>query len=113
MIYYIREKEIAKHGEIIKSRVRYLCTSKNKGQRVDYKGTTDRRSTTFSKNIKPDRTKDNTLKPKDDRASGWMTVTEAGYRELKRFGRRSQDGGSTTVQLRAIAPGKRRSKSRR
>ncbi len=61
-------------GKSIKSRVRYLCTSKNtKGLEVDYKGTTERRpggvhSNKISSLI---RTKNNIfLKPKDDRTYG-------------------------------------------
>ncbi len=43
MVYYTWcEKEIAKHGEIIKAEFRYLLHfEKHKGQRVDYKGTTN------------------------------------------------------------------------
>ncbi len=53
--------------------VRYLCTSKNtKGQRVDYKGTTNAtRSTTFKQKYqKPDQTKDNIFLKPDDRTYG-------------------------------------------
>ncbi len=76
------------------SRVRYLCTSKNtRGQRVDYKGQRTRTSGQRHSNKKypADRTKDNIfLKPKDDRTYGERVDDdrlEAGYRELKRFGK--------------------------
>ncbi len=59
---------------------------------MDYKGWRARtRSTTFKQDIKPGRTKDNIfLKPKDDRNVYGERVDdrlEAGYRELKRFGK--------------------------
>ncbi len=37
------------------------------------------------------------LKPKDDRTYGERWMTKAGYRELKRFERRSQDGSNGTT----------------
>ncbi len=61
------------------------------GQRVDTKAQRTRtRSTAFKQNIKPDRTKDNIfLKPKMTETYGERVDDrlEAGYRELKRFGK--------------------------
>ncbi len=72
-----------------------------KGQRVDYKGTNANRSTTFRKNIKADRTKDNIfLKPKDiDRTygGGWMTF--GGWIQEPKAIRKNavKDGGSSAI----------------
>ncbi len=93
----IREKEIAKHGEGIKeSRFEHLYFEKTqRGQRVDYKGSTKREpGQRHSKQEyqETDRTKktisSETEKVTERMASRWMTVWRLDTRRLKAIRRK-------------------------
>ncbi len=74
MVYAVK---IAKHGEIIKSRVRYLCTSKKNTKSLTggLQRHNEREPLFVQTKYQAYRTKDNIfLKPMTERmASGWMT----------------------------------------
>ncbi len=78
-------------------RVRYLCIRKTRGQRVDYKGTTNAGSQRHSNKISSLTERRQYLSETDDQTL-WRRVDdrlEAGYRGAKAIPeRRSQDGGN-------------------